>query len=151
MSTKAIFGGALACILLVMYAYFAWLGIADVTCTPRPDCQAAVAFTSKTASALALIAGLVSALVIAELAITPPGEAPLARTLDTNVSATRKYALTGVTFAYLAVWTIVGLAALLVGVRYDNVHQAVTDLGQSWFGFAIAAGYSYFGIDPKRV
>lgn len=147
MSTKLIFGGAIACILLGLYVYLVWSAIAVVACTPQPACLAG--FTKPMASALALIGGLVSALVIAELAITKPGEAPVARAIKDDASAAGKSIIKVLTYGYLAVWTLAGLAAFVVGLRYPDVLQPLTDLGQSWLGLAVAAGYAYFGINPQ--
>jgi hypothetical protein len=45
---------------------------------------------------------------------------------------------------------LAGLAAFWVGyLRHQGALPALTDLGQSWLGVAIAAGYSYFGIKPQ--
>jgi len=50
---------------------------------------------------------------------------------------------------YLVVWVIAGVAAYVVGTMwYPGKLQPLTDLGQSWFGLAVAAAYSYFGISP---
>jgi hypothetical protein len=147
MSNKAIFGGVLACLLLILYLYLVWAAVSVVGCDPQPVCQEG--FNKSMASALALIGGLVSALVIAELAITKPGEAPLARALDPSASASTVNTLKFVTFGYLAIWVLAGLAAFLVGLRHPEAHQPLVDLGQSWLGLAVAAGYSYFGINPQ--
>jgi hypothetical protein len=145
LSTKVIIGGTLAWILLGLYVYLVVVAISVVGCT-APDCQEA-GFNKGMASTLALLAGLVSALVVAELAITKPGEAPLARALEANATATTTQILQIATFAYLGVWALAGLAALIVSLRYPNAHQPLIDLGQSWLGLAVAAGYSYFGIN----
>lgn len=51
---------------------------------------------------------------------------------------------------YLLIWVITGLAAFVVGsMQHDRVLQPLTDLGQSWLGLAVAAGYAYFGIKPQ--
>jgi hypothetical protein len=147
MSTKAILGGVLAYILLILYVYLVWVAISVVYCTPQPVCQED--FNKGMASALALIGGLVSALVIAELALTKRDEAPLARALAPNASASTARALKFVTFGYLAIWVLAGLAALIVGWRHPEAHQPLVDLGQSWLGLAVAAGYAYFGINPQ--
>lgn len=147
MSTKTVFGGAIAIILLGLYVYLVTGAITAVYCTPQPDCLAR--FTDPMAAALALIGGLVSALVIAELAITKPGEPPLARTVGANSSKARISTLTVLTFGYLGVWTLIGLVAFIVGLNHPSVLQPLTDLGNSWLGLAVAAGYAYFGISPQ--
>jgi hypothetical protein len=98
-----------------------------------------------------LIGGLVSALVIAELAVTEPGSTPVARAL-VSVSATRPtLAQAGsiVIVLYLVVWVATGLAAYVVGTMWwPQALQPLTDLGQGWLGLAVAAAYAYFGISP---
>lgn len=148
MSTKLILGGVIAFVLLTLYVYLAWMAISVVGCATPPDCHAS--FTKPMAGALALIGGLVSALVIAELAITKPGEAPLSRAVSSSTSPTESTIVKVATFAYLGVWTLVGLAAFVTGLNYPDELQSLTDLGQSWLGLAVAAGYSYFGINRNE-
>jgi hypothetical protein len=144
-------------------------------------------FTPQMASALATIGGLISALVIAELALTRPGEAPAARVFTaawtggagsgasgagaTGVGATGAGATKGgapgpraggpagggtpqpaaqiVTTLYIVVWLAAGLAAFFFGyLLHADVVPALTDMGQSWLGLAVAAGYAYLGIQP---
>jgi hypothetical protein len=102
-------------------------------------------------SALTLIGGLVSALVIAELAVTKPGETPVARTLDVEkMSARATTTVRIVTAVYLGVWTVAGLMAFFFGsMLYPKVLQPLSDLGQSWLGLAVAAAYAYLGTKPR--
>jgi hypothetical protein len=102
------------------------------------------------ASYLTTIAGLVSALVIAELAITQPGKSPVARALAPSASSTATSVLTVVTLVYIAVWVLVGLGTFLVSLKHPDEVPALTDLGKSWFGLAIAAAYAYWGISPSQ-
>lgn len=149
MSTKAIFGSVIAVILLGLYVYLIWVASGDVGCTP-PGCTPK--FTEKMSSALSLIAGLVGALVIAELAITEPGEAPMARVFAQDPTILVKRILKVVTTIYIGTWILAGLGALLVSLRNVAQPTALTNLGESWFGLAIAASYSYFGLQsPARV
>lgn len=147
MSTKMVFGGAIVCILLGLYVYLVWSAISVIGCTPQPDCLAG--FTDPMVSALALIGGLVSALVIVELAITKPGEPLVARAIGGDGSGPGVPIIQVLTYGYLAVWTLAGLAAFVVGLRHPDVLQPLTDLGQSWLGLAVAAGYAYFQISPR--
>jgi hypothetical protein len=146
-STKLIFGGLIAFVLLVLYVFLVWSAISVVTSSNPADFMAD--FTKPMASAMALIGGLVSALVIVELAITKPGDAPVARAITPNDTAGKKTFVRFVVFGYMVVWIITGLAALLISLRKPDVLQPLTDLGQSWLGLAVAAGYAYFGITPK--
>ena len=147
MSTKVMFGGAIALILLGLYVYLVAyavmvvLGVSGLTVSN---------FTKGMTYGLATIGGLVSALVIAELAITKPGEPPAARILTASSSQAAQSGLKVVTFIYLAVWLATGLVAFIVGpLQHEDELKSLTDLGQSWLGLAVAAGYAYFGVDPK--
>jgi hypothetical protein len=149
---KLAFGGVISLILLGLYVYSIWLAISVVECISGPNCTAYPLshFTDGMVQALTLIGGLVSALVIAELAITAPGQAPMARALDSTASSTKQTTLKVVTALYLLAWLGSGLAAYVVGqMLHPKVLQPLTDLGQSWLGLAVAAGYAYFGIKPK--
>jgi hypothetical protein len=149
---KLLFGGFIAIILLILYEYAVYEAIRVVMCISTSGCTqyAAESFTSGFSHAMSLIGGLVSALVIAELAITKPGEAPVARAIGgAGAGAKLSWTLTIVTMIYLAVWVAAGLAAYVVGTMwYPGKVQPLTDLGQSWLGLAVAAAYSYFGISP---
>jgi hypothetical protein len=46
------------------------------------------------------------------------------------------------------VWVALGVSAYVVGAMwYPDALKPLTDLGQSWLGLAVAAGYAYFGIN----
>jgi predicted metal-binding membrane protein len=147
-----VFGGLIAVILLGLYVYAVRTAIVIVNCVFTSGCTTVnvASFTEGMKLSLTLIGGLVSALVIAELAITKPGEAPMARILAPNSSARAQNVLKIVTFLYLLVWLATGLLGFIVGyIKHPGVLQPLSDLGQSWLGLAIAAAYSYFGIKPR--
>ncbi len=149
---KLLFGGFIAVILLILYEYAVYEAVMVVMCESTPGCTryTADSFTPGFAHAMSLIGGLVAALVIAELAVTKPGEAPVARALGgASAGPALSWTLTIVTAIYLAVWVFAGLAAYVIGTMwYPSKLQPLTDLGQSWLGLAVAAAYSYFGISP---
>jgi len=144
--SKLVFGGVLVIILLGIYVYLVAVALMVVMgSVPRES------FTPEMASTLSLIGGLVSALVIAELAVTTPGEPPGARILGERPTEGARNVVVWVVTLYLVVWTVTGLAAFIWGfLRHQGVLAALTDMGQSWIGVAIAAGYSYFGIKPGQ-
>lgn len=95
------------------------------------------------------VAGLVSALVIAELAVTQPGQTPGARILAEGIATKRKKISNTIAAFYVSIWMLAGLAALIFGViLYPGVSSTLSDAGTTWLGLAVAAGYSYFGIQP---
>lgn len=148
---QLLFGGLIAVILLGLYAYAVQFAISVVNCLSTEGCSqfTSASFTSGFATAMTTVGGLVSALVIAELAITPPGEAPVARALDASASGRAKGVLKVVTSIYLLVWVGLGSAAYVVGAMwYPGKLQPLTDLGQAWLGLAVASAYAYLRIKP---
>ena len=141
----------IAIMLLAIYVCLVAYGIFVVECMGDETCKNLTAedFTDRMASSLALIGGLVSALVIAELSITKSGEAPAARLLSPEIALKRKVLMQIITGLYLIFWFIAGLAAFIWGyliVDPGNELPALSDLGQAWLGVAVGAGYAYFGI-----
>ncbi len=147
---KAAFGGLIAVVLLGIYVHLLRLAYLVVNCMNTPGCTVYPAdyFNDQMAQALSLIGGLVSALVIAELAITKPGEAPAARALAENASDRTKGILKIVTAFYMVIWIVAGLAAFFIGLYHPKSLPAITTTGQAWLGLAVAAGYAYFGLKP---
>ena len=149
---KLLFRGLIAVILLGLFVYTVYEAIMVVTCVNKTGCTQFKLgdFTSGFTHAMNLIGGLVSALVIAELAITQPGQSPVARAVGgASAGAGLSWTLTIVTSAYLLVWVATGLAAYVVGTMWwPGKLQPLTDLGQGWLGLAVAAAYAYFGISP---
>ncbi|MET0395463.1 MAG: hypothetical protein ABW277_01420 [Longimicrobiaceae bacterium] len=146
-------GALIAVILLGLYVYSVVVGVLVVDCVTTPACTRypASAFTAGMVQVLTLVGGLVSALVIAELAITSPGEQVMARALESAPSPRKQNAVKVVTAVYLLVWLGAGLAAFVVGVmQHPTVLQPLTDFGLAWLGLAVAAAYAYLGLDPQR-
>jgi hypothetical protein len=149
---RLLFGGLIAVILLGLYEYTVYEAVMVVTCVTKSGCTQFKPddFTPGFGHAMNLIGGLVSALVIAELAITQPGQSPVARAVGGAAAGPGlQWTLTIVTSAYLLVWVGTGLTAYVVGTMWwPGKLQPLTDLGQGWLGLAVAAAYSYFGISP---
>ena len=145
---RALFGGVIAVVLLGIYVRLVAIGYLVVQCVSRPGCtqRTAEQFNDNMAQALTVIGGLVSALVIAELAITNPGDAPAARVLADDATSRSKTILKFVTAAYVLVWLLTGLAAYLVGLEHPDALPPFTSVGQSWLGLAVASAYAYFGL-----
>lgn len=149
---KLIMGGLIAVILLGLYVYSVVFGIAVVDCLSTPGCTryTASSFTDGMVQALTTIGGLVSALVIAELAITPPQKPVMARAITGDDTPKTKSIIKWVTGLYLLVWVATGFASYLVGqIQHPKVLQPLTDVGQAWLGLAVAAAYAYLGISGQ--
>jgi len=138
-----IFGGLIACILLLLYASLVGYIIVEVR-------NGNGTFTDGIVYVVTTIGGLVSALVISRLAITTPGENPAIIRMTTDESGRHNIWVTTLAMLYLGVWLVAGLAALVTGLLiYPDVSQTLSDIGTTWLGLAVASGYAYFGLSPK--
>jgi hypothetical protein len=138
---KAAIGGGIALILLGLYGYSV---IEAIRIAMSPD---ALALKSGFVSTMNTVGGLVSALVISELAITQPGQMPAARMGGPGWAGWA----TTIAISYIAVWAALGLAAYVAGVMlYEGKVPALTDFGLAWLGLAVASGYAYFGLGQKH-
>jgi hypothetical protein len=137
-----LFGATIAIVLLGVYAY-AVIEAIRVALSGTPDMLGSgFSYTLET------VGGLVSALVVVELAITNPGDPIGGRSTGEASNGVGAVAIVG-TF-YVLVWILLGLAAYVVGAMlYPDKVTALTDFGQTWLGLAVAAGYAYFGIGPR--
>jgi hypothetical protein len=100
------------------------------------------------ASGLALIGGLVSAVVIAELGLPQPYNFPFSRLLNDHASKLQITVLKVLTVLYISAWMGVGVWVLVATWKNPVTIPALTALARSWFGLAVAAGYAYFGLKP---
>ena len=148
---KAVFGGVIATILLGIYLHLIRVAYLVVDCISTTGCTkyTAAYFNDGMAQTLSVVGGLVSALVIAELAATKPGEAPAARALAVDATDRSKYVLKWVTSIYVLAWIVAGLVAFFVGLYHPKELPPLTTLGQAWLGLAVASSYAYFAIDRK--
>ena len=154
---QAVFGGVIAVVLLLLYSSILVFMITQIV-----NCDTAVeycgeAITKGMIYVVTMIGGLISALVIAQLAITPTGEMPFMKQFEESANMSPenqprigKVGITRLIIVYLSVWVLLGLAALVVGVIiYPDRSETISAIGNTWLGLAVAAGYSYFGIQPK--
>ena len=100
---------------------------------------------------MTLVGGLISALVISVLAVTPPNEGPpstLLRNFNANHDDVPGRWLTGLTYLYLSVWVLTGVAAVLFGVVFDYPRPVpeLTAMAKAWLGLAITSVYAFFGL-----
>lgn len=146
------FGAAVALVLLGLYTATMFYIISIVNCDLDAACKVTDTrtVTDGMSFVVTTVGGLVSALVVAQLATTQPGENPTALLLSEGASQQAKSIATVVGIVYLAVWVITGLAALVIGVMlHPDANATLSNTGTTWLGLAVAAGYSYFGIQPQ--
>ena len=143
-----VFGGTLAFILLLLYATTVAYMVSAVIDGGKNDPVKAPKFSDGLVSVVTMIGGLVSALVVAKLAVTQPGKSPSIRAV--TAGGTPHWSDVLLSMMYLTVWLVVGLVALIVGVMiYPDVNQTLNDIGTTWLGLAVASGWAYFGLEPK--
>ena len=147
---KKIFGTIIAFMLLGIYVYFIWIGLDIINCQVKHSCNpaASVQFNDSMAQALTVIQGLISALVISVLAKAEPQDSIISPLVESEMklSAMMRNALKCMTWLYLITWVVMGFWVFLKGLYYPKAVPALTNLGQAWFGIAIASAYSYFGL-----
>jgi hypothetical protein len=157
----AIFGGIVAYILLVLYAgtvvYMTKSVIQHGLAGAPKDkdgkelAKAKLEFTPGIVYVVTTVGGLVSALVIAKLAVTKPGENPTLVQTTEDISEQAKKLADFLIAGYMLVWLATGFTALLVGVMFfPNYNNTLGEIGTTWLGLAVASGYAYFGLNPNR-
>jgi ABC-type thiamin/hydroxymethylpyrimidine transport system permease subunit len=148
---QLIFGGLISVILLGIYVHLIHVAVKVVYCV-APACTAypSAYFNDGMAQALSVIGGLVSALVIAELAVAKPGEALVRGALAKDASTVAVNIVSIVATFYVIVWIGAGLTSFFVGLYHPKEVPQLTTLGQAWLGLAVSAAYAYFGIKPAN-
>jgi len=149
----AAFGGLVAVILLLLFSASTFYMVSSVIsfCASTNPCVSPPAglVGEGFVYVVTTVAGLVSALVIAQLSITEPGKPPTVGSFRPEGRAATM--VTSVVALYLLAWIATGLAALVVGVMlYPKVNQTLADIGSTWLGLAVSAAYAYFGLTPKQ-
>jgi hypothetical protein len=147
---KAIAGGVIAIVLLVFYVLLVHSAVEVVNCLSTSGCTepAVASFNDVKSQAMSVLGGLVSALIISELAITKPGETPAARLLVAT-SDKAKNILRWTTWLYIGAWLVTGAWAFWTGLNHPATLPALTSVGQAWLGLSVASAYAYFGLSPS--
>lgn len=155
-----IFGGIVAYVLLLLYVVTVasmtkrvvqhGMAVAPQDANGKLLPKEKLAFTPGVVNIVTIIGGLVSALVVAKLAVTKPGENPALVQLPTDAGEVAKNLSMWLTCAYLVTWLVTGLTALIVGVMiFPDSNATLGEIGTTWLGLAVASGYAYFGISPR--
>ena len=100
-------------------------------------------------------AGIASALAIAVLGVTPPGEKP---SFNRFVSSDDNNSGAALTMLYLVAWIIIGALSVLFGVILSapadagegvlKAYQNLKSYGTTWFGMALSSVFVYLKIKP---
>jgi hypothetical protein len=141
---RVIFGGLIAFLLLALFVLAVILGVIKAH-----DCPTTCSLSEGVAQLLETVGALVSAVVVSELSITPPAQAPGTRLGQVFPEGQMSY-VTLVASVYIVVWLLSGLALVIGGwVLYPTVAQ-LNSAAKAWLGVAIGAAYAYFGISPPQ-
>jgi hypothetical protein len=137
-------GGLFGIILLGLFVIAVILGINEARACPQSACL----LDDATSYLLGTVGALVSAVVVSELSVTPPTQAPGTRIAQAIPSA-RAFVM-ALASAYIAVWLLSGLALVIEGwVLYPTVPQLIS-AAKAWIGVLIGATYAYFGISTNH-
>jgi hypothetical protein len=139
--------------LLGVYIYSVYFAVKVAWCVDTSGCTeyTVASFHANFVTAMNAIGGLISALVVGVLALTPPNTAPSASSLGVTTDPKNDKYLKLTTSLYILGWLVTGVVAFLIGVlKRPDALKPLTDLGWTWFGFAVAAAYAYFGIKPEE-
>lgn len=142
----SVFSAGLALALLIIYAVSALNMVIDVLNDATPQMMQDK-YKPGYIYVLTTVGGLVSALVVAKLSVTSPGNMPMLPGSAPESTWGRRANATVVSI-YLLAWAMVGLSCLIVGVMVKpDVSSTVADIGTAWLGLAVSSAYVYFGID----
>jgi len=150
MNTKSseIFKGLLAIILLIIY--FLTLGYVILEAMKWDPSGPPMVISSNILWTIHVIGGLVAAVIIANLAVSKPGEVPLSQLENMSETYGRNF-MAAVIWIYMIIWLIIGLAAFLVGVIFrPEVCETLNELGKTWLGILLGSAYAWFGINQSR-
>lgn len=147
MNTKSaeIFKGLIAIILLIIY--FLTLGYVILEAMKWDPSGPPLIVSSNILWTVNVIGGLVAAVIIANFAVSKPGEAPLSQLENMSEAYGRTFMAT-VIWIYVIIWLIIGLAAFLVGVLFrPEACETLNELGKSWLGILLGSAYAWFGVN----
>jgi quinol-cytochrome oxidoreductase complex cytochrome b subunit len=133
----SIVSGVIVVFLLVLYVYAIKQLVDKPTEEPTPQ----------VATILTLVGGLVSALVVSVLAITPPGDNVARVFLDSKGLLIPGLAI--LSWAYLGVWFLCGAALVVKWMGTKGPAQTLRNAANTWLGLAVAAGWAYFKLKPN--
>jgi amino acid transporter len=134
--------GIIALMLLLIYLFALGSLVALVI---RSDSQPVVP-AENVIWIINLIGGIVTGVVIANLAVTAPGETPMSQVRN-MAAAYGQSLMQTVVWLYIGSWLVSGLVTFYVGViSHPDVSATLTGTGKAWLGILAGAAYAWFGI-----
>lgn len=138
------FGGLLAFALLGLFVYAVVLALIVAN-----NCTRTCSLNEGTSALLEAIGALVSAVVISELSVTKPNDAPGTRLAAAWTSPKQQTVVIALASTYIVVWLVTGLALVILGWVLKPTVPQLASAARAWLGVAVAAAYAYFGISPQ--
>jgi hypothetical protein len=141
---KEIMLGAIACILLLIYL----LTLGNVILSVLQWNQESGDFIPgvNIVWVINILGGLVSGVVIGNLALADRGSTPLNQVKILAEDYGKKL-MQAIVWIYIIVWLLIGFSSFYVGViRCPDVSVTLNEIGKSWLGILVGAAYAWFGI-----
>jgi uncharacterized membrane protein len=139
--------GLIAVILLIIY--FLVLGFMILEVYKWDSARGELVFNNNMIWTANVVGGLVAAVIVANLAISKPGETPLSQVKVMSQEYGKSFMST-IIWIYIIIWLIVGLGAFFVGViQRPEVSENLNEIGKSWLGILLGSTYAWFGIDHQ--
>jgi len=141
---KEILMGILAIALLLIYAFTLGRIILSVYSWTQQDGEFII--NSNIMWAVNILGGLVSAVVIGNLALAGTGGTPETQVRE-MIKAYGAGLMKATVWTYIIIWLLVGAASFYVGViKCPDVSEQLNAMGKSWLGILVGALYAWFGI-----
>jgi hypothetical protein len=145
--SKEILLGVIACMLLLIY--FITLGSVILSVLKWDPSAGNYVPGVNALWVINLLGGLVSGVVIGNLALADRGSTPLEQVRVLAQDYGRKI-MQALVWIYIIVWLIIGFSSFYVGViRCPDVSGTLNEIGKSWLGILVGAAYAWFGISES--
>jgi hypothetical protein len=139
-----ILNGIIAIILLLIYSFT--LGHMIVKVIGWDTVNGNLVFNNNIIWVANVVGGLVAGVIIANLALSKPGETPVSQVREISRQYGKKL-LKSVIWSYITVWLLIGTAAFLVGViLLPDVNSTLNEIGKYWLGILLGSAYAWFGV-----
>ena len=139
-----ILNGIIAIVLLIIYSFTLGHMIYKVIGWDLADGN--LVFNNNIIWVVNVVGGLVAGVIIANLALSKPGETPVSQVTEISRQYGKKLLKT-VIWSYIAVWLLIGTAAFLAGViLFPDVNSTLNEMGKYWLGILLGSAYAWFGI-----
>jgi hypothetical protein len=139
-----IVNGVIAIILLLIYMFT--LGFMILTVFKWSPADGDLVFNNNIIWVVNVVGGLVAGVIIANLALSKPGETPVSQVREISKEYGKRFMKT-VIWIYIAVWLLIGTGAFVVGVILrPEVNDTLNEIGKYWLGILLGSAYAWFGI-----